>query len=134
MTRSGLPDPKGTLLAEPKSTQEVAKELQQLVVDYGKQETIDPIKNLGQYLGAGIAGSVLIGSGIVFTLLAVLRFLQWIGTEENEAGQITGGTFNGDLSYVPYFVVTVLAALILAGFVWAAQGRSDETQKETSAP
>lgn len=132
--RSGLPDPKGSSLAEPKSTQEVAKELQQLVVDYGKQETVDPLKNLGQYLGAGIAGSALIGTGISLILLAVLRILQWIGTEENEAGDITGGTFNGDLSYLPYFIVTILAALIVGGFVWAVQGRADATQKETPTP
>lgn len=121
-------------MAEPKSTQDVAKELQQLVVDYGKQETVDPIKNLGQYLGAGIAGSVLIGTGIAFTLLAVLRMLQWIGTEENEAGQTTGGTFNGDLSWMPYFIVAILAGIIVGGFYRAVQGRADSTQKETLTP
>jgi hypothetical protein len=121
-------------LAEPKSTQDVAKELQELVVDYGKQETVEPLKNLGQYLGAGIAGSVFIGTGIAFLLLAVLRLLQWIGTTENEAGQVTGGTFNGDLSYLPYFIVGVLAVLILGGFYWAIQGPSDSTQKETLTP
>ena len=121
-------------MAEPKSTQEVAKELQQLVVDYGKQETVDPIKNLGQYLGAGIAGRAVIGTGISLILRAVLRILQWIGTEENEAGDITGGTFNGDLSYLPYFIVAILAALIVGGFVWAVQGRADATQKETPTP
>lgn len=121
-------------MAETKSTQDVAKELQQLVVDYGKQETVDPIKNLGQYLGAGIAGSVFIGSGIALILLAVLRFLQWIGTEENEAGEITGGTFNGDMSWMPYFIIAILAVLILAGFYYAIQGGDDATQKETPSP
>ncbi len=121
-------------MAEPKTTQEVAKELQQLVVDYGKQETVDPLKNLGQYLGAGIAGSVLIGTGVALILLAVLRILQWIGTEENEAGQVTGGTFNGDLSYLPYFIVAIIAALIVGGFYWAVQGRADSTTKETPTP
>lgn len=118
-------------MAESKTTQETAKELQQLVVDYAKQETVDPLKSLGTYLGAGVGGSILIGTGIALILLAVLRILQWIGTEENEAGQITGGTFNGDLSYLPYFIVAILAGLIVAGFYWAVQGRTDAKQKET---
>ena len=117
-------------MAEPKTTQETAKELQQLVVDYAKQETVDPLKNLGQYLGAGVGGSVLIGMGISFLLLAVLRLLQWVGTDESEGGRITGGTFNDDLSYIPYFIVVALALLIVAGFYKAVQGRDDATIKE----
>ena len=119
-------------MAEQRTTQATAKELQELVVDYAKQETVDPIKNLGQYLGAGVGGSVLIGTGISFGLLAVLRLLQWIGTDENEAGQITGGTFNDDLSYIPYFIVVLLALLIVAGFYRAIQGGSDTTTKESA--
>jgi hypothetical protein len=85
-------------------------------------------------MGAGIAGSVLIGTGVALILLAVLRIFQWIGTEENEAGQVTGGTFNGDLSYLPYFIVAILAAAIVGLFYRAVQGGAESKTKGTPTP
>ena len=38
---------------------EGAQEMQRLLVDYAKQETVEPLKTLGRYLGLGIAGALV---------------------------------------------------------------------------
>ena len=86
-------------------------ELRDLVVAYLKQQTLVPLQQLGRYIGFGLAGSLLLGFGVVFLALSGLRALQ----EE------TGDTFTGDWSWVPYLIVIV--ALMLGGaLVWLARG------------
>ncbi len=53
-------------------------ELKDLIVAYVKQETVDPVKNMGRYLQYGAAGALLIGTGALFLLFALLRGLQTI--------------------------------------------------------
>lgn len=77
-------------------------EFKDLVVAYAKQETLDPLKNLGRFLGAGIAGALLLSIGLVLLGMSLLRSLQ----EE------TGETFTGSLTWVPY-VLTVAAGLVV---------------------
>ena len=89
-----------------KSIPQVASELWELSTAYAKQETIDPLKGLGRFLGFGVGGALLLGIGSVLLLLAGLRALQ---TE-------TGSTFTGNLSWAPYLIV-VAAALALIGLV-----------------
>jgi hypothetical protein len=84
-------------------------ELKDLVVSYAKQETVDPLKTLGSYMGYGLAGSVCIGAGISLLLLALLRGLQQIDAV-NDPGELDGGTF----SWAPYFIV-MLVGLVIAG-------------------
>lgn len=79
-------------------------ELWQLVVAYAKQETIEPIKGLGRFLGLGVAGSAVLGLGLVLLILAGLRALQ---TE-------TGTTFTGNWSWAPY-LITLVGCLAIAG-------------------
>jgi len=76
-------------------------ELKELLVAYAKQETVDPIKALGRYLGFGLAGAALIGLAGIFLTLSLLRVLQ---TE-------TGSTFTGHLSWVPYLIALAAVAL-----------------------
>ena len=78
---------------------EVVSELVDLTKAYAKQETVDPIKGLGRYLAYGMAGSLLLGVGVILLVLAGLRVLQ---TE-------TGTTFTGNWSWVPYIIVLVFA-------------------------
>ena len=47
-----------------------------MLVDYAKQETVEPLKHLGRYLGLGIAGALLVFLGVFFIGLATLRLLQ----------------------------------------------------------
>jgi hypothetical protein len=86
-----------------KSTPELLSELRALVVDYAKQETVDPLKSLGRYLGFGLAGSLLIAVGGLFVSVGLLRLLQ---TE-------TGSVFDGGWSFVPYLLVLVAAIVVL---------------------
>ena len=70
---------------------QLVTELRDLVVSYVKQQTLVPLQQLGRYIGFGLAGSLLLGFGVVFLAMSGLRALQ----EE------TGDTFTGDWSWVP---------------------------------
>jgi len=95
--------------------QDTVRELKDLVVAYAKQETIEPLKGLGRYVGFGIGGAVLLGTGLFFLAMGGLRALQ---TE-------TGDTFDGNWSFAPYAIV--LAGLTLvASIVWRAGRRKKE--------
>lgn len=75
----------------------------QLVIDYVKQETLEPLKGLGRFVVFGVVGSVALCAGLVLLLLAGLRALQ---TE-------TGTTFAGNLSWLPYVIVGAGAILLI---------------------
>ena len=51
-------------------------ELYELVATYAKQQTIDPIRGAGRWLGFGIAGAILMSIGLVIGVLGVLRLIQ----------------------------------------------------------
>lgn len=82
-------------------------ELRDLVITYVKQETLVPLRQLGRYVGFGIAGSLLLGLGAVLLGVGGLRALQ---TE-------TGETFAGDWSWAPYLIV-FLALLLCGAITW----------------
>jgi hypothetical protein len=82
-------------------------ELKSLIIGYAKQETIDPLKTLGRYLGFGLAGSMSIGLGLSLLLLALLRGLQQISTLQDP-------TWN----WVPYLATGVAGMLLVALFIW----------------
>ena len=90
-----------------KSPQDQVRELKDLVLDYAKQETVEPIKQLGAYIGWALAGAALLGIGIVFLAIGLLRFLQ---TSMPEALDGTGKS-----SWFPYFAT--IAALGIVAFV-----------------
>lgn len=79
-------------------------DLKDLVVDYAKQETVVPLKNLGRFLAFGVMGSVLVAIGVVLLVLSVLRALQ---TE-------FASTFDGDWSFAPYLLTVVLCGIVAA--------------------
>jgi hypothetical protein len=76
-----------------------------LTKDYARQETIDPLRGVGRYIGFGFAGAVIGGTGVALLLLSLLRALQ---TE-------TGDALDGNLSWLPY--VIVLAVGVLLAFI-----------------
>ena len=86
-----------------KSIPETLSELKDLTVTYAKQETIEPLKGLGRFIAAGVAGSLLLGIGLVLWALAGLRALQ---TE-------TGDTFDGDYTWAPYGIVLAGALIFI---------------------
>jgi hypothetical protein len=97
--------------------QETIRELKELVIAYAKQETVDPLKGLGRYVGFGVGGALLLGAGVMFLAIGALRALQ----------SQTGTTFTGNWSWVPYFIV-VVGLLISAGIVWMARGKRKAKQ------
>jgi hypothetical protein len=90
---------------------QLVTELRDLVVNYVKQQTLIPLQQLGRYAGFGLAGSLLLGFGVVFLAMSGLRALQ----EE------TGDTFTGNWSWVPY-VIVIFALLLGGSLVWLARG------------
>jgi hypothetical protein len=82
-----------------------AQDLWQLVVGYAKQETLDPIRGLGRFLGFGLAGALAGSLGVVLLLLGGLRLLQ---TE-------TGSAFSGRRTFIPYLLVLVVSGGVAAG-------------------
>ncbi len=106
-----MQQPRLTASKKNKPVSTLVGELWQLFVDYLKQETIVPVKDLGRFLAKGLAGSVLLSIGLVLLLVAGLRALQ---TE-------TGSALDGNWSFVPYLIVLVLAAVI-AGLAARAIG------------
>lgn len=91
-----------------KGPQELISEVRSLVTDYAKQETVEPLKRLGKWLGFGLAGAVLISLGLFLLLLGGLRLLQ---TETN-------GTFDGNWSFAPYLIAFGGTAVFVALAVW----------------
>ena len=102
-TRNELPTA-STADTEPKSIAEIATELWELATSYAKQETVDPLKGLGRFLAFGIGGAIFLGIGVLLLLLAGLRALQ---TE-------TSTTFTGNLSWLPYLIVTAGGLVLIA--------------------
>jgi hypothetical protein len=92
----------------PKSIPQVATELWELSTAYAKQETVDPLKGLGQFFQFGVSGVLLLAIGAVLLLIGLLRFLQ---TETSTA-------LTGNLSWVPYLIVLVVAAAFIGLVVW----------------
>lgn len=78
-------------------------EVFEYVKEYAKQETLGPLKGAGRWLGAGVAGSLLLGIGFVLLLLGLLRLLQ---TEWTRSA-------TGSLSWLAYLIVLVVCVLLL---------------------
>jgi hypothetical protein len=91
---------------ESKSIPEVATELWGLTKDYARQETVEPLKGVGRYLGYGAIGALLVAIGVLLLMLSGLRALQ---TE-------TGDALDGSLSWLPYLIVLVVASALVG---WA---------------
>jgi hypothetical protein len=87
-----------------KSVPEIVTELFELTKSYARQETVDPLKGVGRYLGYGMLGALALGIGVILLMLAGLRALQ---TE-------TGSTFTGNWSWLPYVIVLVVASALIA--------------------
>ncbi|CAB4608625.1 unannotated protein [freshwater metagenome] len=96
-------------MASSKSISEIVQDLWDLLVAYARQETIDPLRNIGRYLAFGVGGMIVITLGVFLLGLSGLRALQ---TQ-------TGDVFVGFWSWVPYLIV----ALVFSGLVALAISR-----------
>lgn len=96
-------------MASSKSLSEIVQDLWDLLVAYARQETIDPLRNIGRYLAFGVGGMIVITLGVFLLGLSGLRALQ---TQ-------TGDVFAGFWSWVPYLIV----AIVFGGLVALAISR-----------
>jgi hypothetical protein len=92
--------------------QQTVRELQELVIAYAKQETVDPLKGMLRYVGLGLAGAVLMGCGVSFLAMAALR-----GMQSNR-----GWAVNGNWSWVPYLAVVIALGLTASG-IWVTKAK-----------
>ena len=91
--------------SEQKSIPQVLSELWEMLVSYAKQETVEPLKGLGRYVGYGIPGMFLLGTGVVMISVSVLRLLQ---TKEP-----FGWELSGSLNFIPYVVSLVVLGVLI---------------------
>ena len=95
---------------EPTRDEDVSiQEIVDYVKQYALQETVEPIKGAGRWLGYGVGGAFALGIGFSLILLGVLRLVQ---TEWDRSSE-------GSLSWLPYLITLVVAALI----VWITVSR-----------
>jgi membrane protein implicated in regulation of membrane protease activity len=102
--------------------QDTVRELRELVIAYVKQEAADPLTGLKRYAGFGLAGAVLMGTGVFFLAIGGLRAMQQYG----------GWLTHGNWSWVPYFVV-VAVMMVIAALVWMARSRKARKLERSKA-
>jgi membrane protein implicated in regulation of membrane protease activity len=102
--------------------QQTVTELRELVIAYAKQEATEPLIGLRRYAALGLAGAVLMGTGIFFLAIGALRAMQQYG----------GWIVHGNWSWVPYFTVVIVLAL-LAALVWTARSRKARKPERNQA-
>lgn len=93
----------------------------QMVIAYVKQETVEPLSGLGRFLLYGITGSLAIAIGTVILLVALLRLLQ-----------AETGAFHGNLSWIPYVIVLVIAVGIIGLAMWRVTAGAARRRLPTS--
>jgi len=91
-----------------KTPKDTFDELRVMVVDYAKQETLDPLKNLGNWVKFGLVGGLCIAIGGVLIGLGVLRAVQQVGA------------LDGGWNFVPYLVVVLLLGIVIGALGYAA--------------
>ncbi len=96
----------------------------QVALDYAKQETVGPLQGLARFLIFGVAGSILLVTGLVLLLVGLLRVLQ---TE-------TGTALSGNLSWVPYGCVAVVAVALIGLAVWRVARGPATRRRQPAGP
>lgn len=65
-------------------------ELYNLVVNYARQQTIEPIRGVGRWLVFGLIAAVLMSIGLVLGALGFLRLIQTTAIGESNSWSWTG--------------------------------------------
>ena len=79
-------------------------ELFDLVVAYARQETIEPLRGVGKWIVRGLVSMFLVSLGVVLVSLGLLRAVQ----------DLSGSTFDGAWSFVPYVFGVMFSVVIVA--------------------
>jgi len=106
-----------------KPLSDTVQDLWDLLVSYTRQETIEPLRNVGRFIAYGVGGMLIMTLGAIFLTMSALRALQ---TQ-------TGSVFDGNWSWVPYLIVAVvlggLAAIAVRRIGRGDVGTSMETTR-----
>lgn len=89
------------------SPKDTFDELRSMVTDYAKQQTVDPLKRLGDWAKFGLIGAILLSIGGFLMGLGVLRLVQTMEWTDER------------WSFVPYLIVFVLLVVMAGGCFWA---------------
>lgn len=100
-----------------KDPKDTVGELIELVKAYARQETVNPLRNLGRYLGRGVAGALLMALGLFFLAMAALRYVQ---THRFFGQRLTGGW-----SWAPYGMLWLLLSLIAGAYALRIKNKDD---------
>lgn len=103
-----------------KSPKDTIDELKAMVTDYARQETVDPLKRLAEWVKFGFVGALCLGIGAFLIGLGVLRGFQKMDWSD------------GNWSFVPYMAVFGLLALFAGLCFYAMTRRPDWLDEETS--
>lgn len=77
-----------------------------LIKSYADQEIRAPLRNLGRWVGLGLAGALCLGLGSALVLLGVLRLLQ---------GTPSDPIFGRHWSFVPYLITLAACGALIGG-------------------
>ncbi|HEY1222094.1 MAG TPA: hypothetical protein VGE75_01190 [Acidimicrobiales bacterium] len=97
------------------------RDIRSLFLRYLKEETIQPLKELGRFVLVGALGSLFVGLGATLMLFGALRFLQ---------DQFR--VLDGSLSWLPYLIIVVLAGSIIALTAWRVVSGSAQRRLKAS--
>lgn len=105
-------------------------ELKFMVTDYAKQQTVEPLKNLGKWAAFGVAGGLLLTIGAFLTGLGFLRLFQKMSFLSEECALLPneGGaslTCDTTWTFVPYLMVFGLL-IAAAGACFYAMTKTPE--------
>ena len=101
-------------------------ELKFMVTDYAKQQTVEPLKNLGKWAAFGVAGGVMLTIGAFLTGLGFLRLFQKFSFLSEDC-QIGGAAATCDTTwtFLPYLMVFGLL-IAAAGVCFYAMTKTPE--------
>ncbi|MFZ1062634.1 MAG: hypothetical protein WAN30_04095 [Acidimicrobiales bacterium] len=97
------------------------RDIRTLFLRYLKEETVQPLKELGRFVVFGALGSLFVGVGFTLLLFGALRFLQ---------DQFR--VLDGSLSWLPYLIIVALAAAIMALTIWRVVSGSAKRRLKTT--
>ena len=89
------------------SPKDTIDELKAMVTDYAKQQTVEPLKRLGDWVKFGLAGAIFLAMGGFLLGLGVLRLFQTMDWTDN------------NWSFLPYLIVFALLIAGAGGCFWA---------------
>lgn len=114
-----VPDPAAEQSSSSSSSDSLG-DMIQLVKDYARQETLGPLKGWGRYLALGAMGALVLGIGLIITMLGLLRLLQ----TETDA-------FSGPSSSIVAYAITLLGCFAVIGLsLWQISRRKSLQRKE----